>query len=48
MIQNTAGLARLRSTISVEPTTQENVASSVSVEKKAICRSSKQKELRLR
>ena len=41
-------LARLCSTISVEPTIQENVVSSVSVEKKVICRSSKQKKLRLR
>ena len=32
---NEEGLARLCSTISVEPTIQENVASSVSVEKKS-------------
>ena len=42
------GLARLCSTNSVEPIVQENIASSVSVENKAICRSSKQKHLRLR
>ena len=36
-------------TLMVEPIIQENVASSVSVEKKAICRpSKKKKELRLR
>ena len=42
------GLARLCSTNSVEPIAQENIASSVSVENKAICRSSKQKHLRMR